>query len=36
MALDETDVKIIKKLLFHARLSYRTIAEEINVSTPTV
>src|ERR671918_701865 len=36
MALDETDVKIIKKLLFHARLSYRTIAEEINVSAPTV
>src|ERR687891_1703851 len=36
MALDETDVKIIKKLLSHARLSYRTIAEEINVSPPTV
>ncbi|MDQ4056577.1 MAG: Lrp/AsnC family transcriptional regulator [Thermoproteota archaeon] len=36
MALDETDVKIIKKLLFHARLSYRTIAEEINISPPTV
>lgn len=36
MTLDETDVKIIKKLLSHARLSYRTIAEEINVSPPTV
>ncbi len=35
MTLDETDVKIIKKLLSHARLSYRTIAEEINVSPPT-
>ena len=34
--MDETDVKIIKKLLSHARLSYRTIAEEINVSPPTV
>ena len=36
MTLDETDVKIIKKLLSHARLSYRTIAEEISVSPPTV
>ena len=34
--LDETDVKILKKLLSDARLSYRRIAEEIGVSPPTV
>jgi DNA-binding Lrp family transcriptional regulator len=34
--LDDTDVKILKKLLADARLSYRRIAEEIGVSPPTV
>ncbi len=34
--MDETDVKILKKLLSDARMSYRKIAEEIGVSPPTV
>jgi DNA-binding Lrp family transcriptional regulator len=34
--LDETDVKILKRLLHDARMSYRKIAEEIGVSPPTV
>ncbi|WP_337863122.1 Lrp/AsnC family transcriptional regulator [Nitrososphaera sp.] len=34
--MDETDVKILKKLLSDARSSYRKIAEEIGVSPPTV
>jgi DNA-binding Lrp family transcriptional regulator len=34
--LDETDVKILIKLLGDARLSYRKIAHEIGVSPPTV
>jgi DNA-binding Lrp family transcriptional regulator len=36
MKLDETDVKILIKLLSDARLSYRKIAQEIGVSPPTV
>jgi DNA-binding Lrp family transcriptional regulator len=34
--VDETDVKILKKLLSEARMSYRKVAEEIGVSPPTV
>ena len=34
--MDETDVKIVRKLVSDARLSYRKIAEEIGVSPPTV
>jgi DNA-binding Lrp family transcriptional regulator len=34
--MDETDVKILAKLLSDARLSYRKIADEIGVSPPTV
>ena len=34
--MDETDVKLLGKPLSDARLSYRTIADEIGVSTPTV
>jgi DNA-binding Lrp family transcriptional regulator len=34
--MDETDVKILRKLLTDARSSYRRIAEEIGVSPPTV
>jgi DNA-binding Lrp family transcriptional regulator len=34
--MDDTDVRILKKLLSDARLSYRRIAEEIGVSPPTV
>ena len=34
--MDETDVKILTKLLTDARLSYRKIAQEIGVSPPTV
>ncbi len=34
--IDETDVKILKKLLTDARSSYRKIAFEIGVSPPTV
>jgi DNA-binding Lrp family transcriptional regulator len=36
MDMDETDVKILTKLLIDARLSYRKIAQEIGVSPPTV
>jgi len=36
MNVDETNVKILRKLLSNARLSYRKIAEEIGVSPPTV
>lgn len=36
MNLDETDIKILIKLLGDARLSYRKIAHEIGVSPPTV
>jgi DNA-binding Lrp family transcriptional regulator len=36
MKLDETDVKILIKLLSDARLSYRKIAQEIGISPPTV
>ena len=36
MGMDETDVKILTKLLTDARLSYRKIAQEIGVSPPTV
>ena len=36
MELDETDVKILIKLLADARLSYRKIALEVGVSPPTV
>jgi DNA-binding Lrp family transcriptional regulator len=35
-SLDETDVKILKKMLIDARMSYRRIAEDIGVSPPTV
>ncbi|HET7284254.1 MAG TPA: Lrp/AsnC family transcriptional regulator [Nitrososphaeraceae archaeon] len=34
--MDETNVKILRKLLSDARLSYRKIAEEIGVSPPTI
>jgi DNA-binding Lrp family transcriptional regulator len=34
--MDETDVKILTKLLGDARLSYRKIAQEVEVSPPTV
>lgn len=34
--MDDTDVRILKKLLSDARLSYRRIADEIGVSPPTV
>jgi DNA-binding Lrp family transcriptional regulator len=34
--MDVTDVKILKKLLSDARMSYRKVAEEIGVSPPTV
>jgi DNA-binding Lrp family transcriptional regulator len=34
--MDETDVKILKKLTSDARASYRKIAESIGVSPPTV
>ena len=34
--MDETDIKILKKLLLDARMSYRKVAEEIGVSPPTV
>jgi AsnC-type helix-turn-helix domain len=32
--MDETDVKLLGKLLSDARLSYRRIADEIRVSAP--
>ncbi len=34
--MDDTDVKILKRLLHDARTSYRKMAEEIGVSAPTV
>ena len=34
--MDETDTKILKRLLADARSSYRKIAFEIGVSPPTV
>ena len=34
--MDETDVKILKRLLHDARMSYRRVADEIGVSPPTV
>ena len=34
--MDETDVKILKRLLYDARMSYRKVAEVIGVSPPTV
>lgn len=34
--MDQTDVKILKKLLSDARMSYRKVAEEIGISPPTV
>lgn len=34
--MDDTNVKILKRLLRDARMSYRKIAEEIGVSPPTV
>ncbi|HEY7757361.1 MAG TPA: Lrp/AsnC family transcriptional regulator, partial [Nitrososphaeraceae archaeon] len=36
MNIDEIDAKILKKVLVDARLSYRSIAEQIGVSAPTV
>jgi DNA-binding Lrp family transcriptional regulator len=36
MVLDETDIKILRKVVRDARMSYRKIAEEIDVSAPTV
>src|SRR5919106_2943013 len=34
--IDEVDAKILKKILLDARLSYRSIADQIGVSAPTV
>lgn len=34
--MDDTDVKILKRLLHDARMSYRKVADEIGVSPPTV
>lgn len=34
--MDDIDVKILKRLLHDARMSYRKVAEEIGVSPPTV
>ena len=36
ISVDELDIKILKKLISDARLSYRGIAEQIGVSPPTV
>jgi DNA-binding Lrp family transcriptional regulator len=36
LGLDETDVKILRKLINDARMSYRRIADHIDVSPPTV
>lgn len=36
IALDEIDIRILRKLISDARLSYRSIAEQIGVSPPTV
>ena len=35
-SLDEIDIKILTKLVSDARLSYRSIAEQIGISPPTV
>lgn len=35
-SLDEIDIRILRKLISDARLSYRNIAEQIGVSPPTV
>ena len=34
--MDETDVKILKKLLSDARMSYRKVADQVGMSPPTV
>jgi len=34
--MDETDVKLLGKLLSDIRLSYRRIADELCISAPTV
>jgi DNA-binding Lrp family transcriptional regulator len=34
--LDETDVKILKKLLSDARMSYRKVGDQVGMSPPTV
>ena len=34
--LDDLDIKILKKLISDARLSYRAIADQIGVSPPTI
>src|ERR671913_2437381 len=36
ISLDEIDIRILRKLISDARLSYRNIAEQIGVSPPTV
>ena len=36
VTLDEIDIRILRKLISDARLSYRSIAEQIGVSPPTV
>jgi DNA-binding Lrp family transcriptional regulator len=36
LALDEIDLKILRQVLKDARMSYRKIADEIDVSPPTV
>jgi DNA-binding Lrp family transcriptional regulator len=36
LALDEIDFKILRQVLKDARMSYRKIADEIDVSPPTV
>jgi DNA-binding Lrp family transcriptional regulator len=36
VTLDEIDIRILRKLISDARLSYRNIAEQIGVSPPTV
>ena len=36
MILDEIDLKILRRVLKDARMSYRKIADEIDVSPPTV
>lgn len=36
ITLDEIDIRILRKLISDARLSYRNIAEQIGVSPPTV
>ena len=36
ISLDDLDIKILKKLISDARLSYRAIADQIGVSPPTI